>query len=616
MSCRCRYAASLGRAAADAALLSLSLLSAYALRFNFAIPDVHLRLLPSTLAFTVILELALLGALGCHRTIWRLFSAQDIPRLLIGLAVPSAVSLACRFLLGVHALRIYTPISVNLMNFALSLCALAGVRWLFRMAGDPRGAAPPESKSVAIAGTGPASLSIAYSLRNESPRQRRVVGFVGETEASVGSMIQGLPVLASIEGAATLPKDAALDEIIVPHGALGREGMRRLLDLARDGNARLRVAPGYSSILGGAAEGQRLRFADITDILKRGTVSAGDIASHRRFLEGRSVMVTGAGGSIGSEISRQALAAGARRLVLVERGELALFNISRELEALPHSTELVRHIADVGDRARMDRVVAAERPEIVFHAAAYKHVPLSEENVCEAVRNNVFGTICLAEACAAGGVGTFVLLSSDKAVEPSSAMGATKRVCEMAVMGMNGGATKFTAVRFGNVLGSTGSVVPIFKEQILRGGPVTVTHPDMERYFMTIPEAASLTLVAAAMAGERPGRAFVLDMGEPVKISALAEDMIRLAGKVPGRDVSIAYTGTRVGEKLSEVLISKGETTEETSNPHISCFKVAGAANAERLAAFLAALKAPVASGDDALAHSLLMSFAAKESYG
>ena len=612
---RGRHAANIGRAAIDAALLSLSLLCAYALRFNFAIPDSHLRLIPSTLAATVLLELAFLAALGCHRTIWRLFSAQDIPRLLLALAVPSAVMLACRAVFGGCAQRLYTPISVNLMNFALSLCAVAGVRWLFRTIADPRVAAPPESKCAVIAGTGPASLAIAYSLRNEVPPQRRVAGFIVESESSVGSNIQGLPVLAAIEGGANLPRDVRIDEIVVPQGAFGRSGMRRLLDLARSAGARMQVAPGYSSVLGAAAAESGLRFADITDVLKRGTVSAGDIASHRKFLEGRSVMVTGAGGSIGSEISRQALAAGASRLILVERGELALFNISGELESLPHSTAIVRHIADVGDRERMARIVAADRPEIVFHAAAYKHVALSEENVCEAVRNNVFGTIALAEVCAAAGVGTFVLLSSDKAVEPSSAMGATKRVCEIAVMGMNGGVTKFTAVRFGNVLGSTGSVVPIFREQILRGGPVTVTHPDMERFFMTIPEAASLTLVAAAMAGDKPGRAFVLDMGEPVRISDLAEDMIRLAGKVPGRDVAVVFTGAHQGEKLREILISRGETAEATANPHISCFQVAGAGDSARLAAFLGALKARVASGDDAAAHSLLMSFAAGESY-
>lgn len=351
------------------------------------------------------------------------------------------------------------------------------------------------------------------------------------------------------------------------------------------------------------------RGGDTSDILKRGEIPASTFAAHMKFVGGRRVLVTGAGGSIGSEIARQVLAAGPERLVLVERGELALFDISRELAASPNAAAVVRHLADIGDEPRMARILAEEKPDIVFHAAAYKHVPLMEENPCEAVVNNIFGTVALARQCATAGVGTFVLLSSDKAVEPSSVMGATKRVCELSIMAMNGGNTHFTAVRFGNVLGSTGSVVPVFREQIRRGGPVTVTHPDMERFFMTIPEAASLTLVAAAMAADRPGCAFVLDMGKPVRITELAENMIRFAGKIPGIDIKIAFTGVRPGEKLRERLTADCETPEPTGDGRISSFSIAPPRK-EALDALFAALRAAVEAGNGATARAALMAFA------
>ena len=482
-----RIWAFLATAAIDAVLLVFALLSAYALRFNFAIPPHHLAVMPMVFAFTIALELALLAVFDYRDSpSWRHIPGSDVPRLLAPLATASAVSLACRAVFGYSSIRFYAPISVNLMNLPVAICALAGVRWL-----------------------------------------RRIVAKRGD---------------------------------------------------------------------------------GITDILKRGEIPVSTFAAHRKFLEGRRILVTGAGGSIGSEIARQVLAAGPERLVLVERGELALFDISRELAASPNAVALRRHLADVGDGPRMSRILAAEKPDIVFHAAAYKHVPLMEENPCEAIGNNVFGTVSLARQCAAADVGTFVLLSSDKAVEPSSVMGATKRVCELALMSMNGGTTRFTAVRFGNVLGSTGSVVPVFREQIRRGGPVTVTHPDMERFFMTIPEAASLTLVAAAMAADRPGRAFVLDMGEPVKITELAENMIRLAGKIPGLDVKIAFTGVRPGEKMQERLTTDAETLEATGDNRISCFVIEPPAQGA-LDSLLATLRNAVDSGDVESARTALMAF-------
>ena len=597
-------------AAVDVVLALLSLLAAYALRFNFAIPDHHLLLLPFVAAFVVAVEFAALYAFGCFRTVWRFFSAVDVPRFIGASAASGALFLVSRIFFCNLEIKFYPPISVALANGVLFVCALCGARWLARLVSASAGRTAPSARRVAIVGAGEVGGAIAYALRHENPRTRVVVGFLDDSPEVAGALIQGVPVAGPVSRAASILRELAADEVIVAPGTLARKAMKELLAAAGAAGARLLAAPGYSRVLDEYASGRRLRDADITDILRRGGVTEEALASHRKFLAGRRVLVTGAGGSIGSEIARQALKAGVASLTLVERGEFALFSIGRELAAASGADAVRRYVADVGDDGRMRRILAAERPEIVFHAAAYKHVPLMEENVCEAVRNNVLATVSLARACAEGGVGEFVLLSSDKAVDPSSVMGATKRLCERALLSMGGG-TVFSAVRFGNVLGSTGSVVPIFRDQIERGGPVTVTHPDMTRYFMTIPEAVSLTLQAAAMGKSGSGRVFVLDMGEPVRIVELAEEMIRLAGKIPGEDIPIAFVGVRPGEKLAETLVGADEAIVPTDHPQIGGVAVerppAGA-----LDDALDRLRAAVGAGDDKSARDILFSFCAR----
>lgn len=599
----------------DAVVLAFSLLVAYALRFNFAIPDHHVKLLGYVFPFTILLELMLLWVWGCNRAVWQWFSAADLPPLLSALASSTFVSLACRFFFSNAEVRFYAPISVSFMNLAIAICGLTGVRWFRRIAFDAALSVGDKIKRVVVVGTGAGSLSLAYALRHGVAGDRKIIGFLAIEGESAGRTIQGLPVYASLD-------NVAVDEVIATQGILDRDGMSHLLIKAHSAGATLAMAPNYVKSIDDTEDAApaALRDADITDILKRGTITDEVFAEHRRFLKGRRVLVTGAGGSIGSEIARQSLAAGVEKLILLEQGELALFEISRELAASRHSGAVVRYIADIGDESRIAMILAKERPNIVFHAAAYKHVPLMEENVCEAIENNIFGTWTLANQCLKSEVGTFVLLSSDKAVEPSSVMGATKRFCELAIASLNvsvsGQAQKtstrqstcFTAVRFGNVLGSTGSVVPVFRDQIMRGGPVTITHPEMERYFMTIPEAASLTLAAASMSTEYPGCAFVLEMGAPVKITALAEEMIRLAGKVPGIDVKITYTGIRPGEKLSESLISSEEQLESTENTQIHRFLLAPPSLNE-LAEIISQLKGCVVSCDDDSAKKALFGF-------
>ena len=320
-------------------------------------------------------------------------------------------------------------------------------------------------------------------------------------------------------------------------------------------------------------------------------------------------MVTGAGGSIGSEISRQVLAAGPESLILVERSENALFNVCRSLDTVkPGAAAVHACVADITDEARMRSLFKRYRPEIVIHAAAHKHVPMMEGNVCEAISNNVLGTLFLGRLSCESGVSRFVLLSTDKAVHPSSVMGATKRLCEILLRNLNSkSATIFSAVRFGNVLGASGSVVPIFREQIQSGGPVTVTHPDMTRYFMTIPEAVHLTLEAASFA--KGGEVFILDMGDPVRIVDLAEDMIRLSGRIPDSDIAITFTGIRPGEKLAEELALAGENVVPTAHPQISCGSLILKDDAAT-ARFEKSLREAIAGGDDVFAREMLMSIA------
>ncbi len=599
-------------ALADVALLCVSIAVAYALRFNFSVPEQHVALLPYVVPFTLAVELVLMAAFGCFKTVWRFFSAVDMPRFLCAACVSSAIFLVCRCAFPSVAIRFYPPISVNLMNLVLSVALLAGVRWFCRTLAESGRSGAEGAKRVVIAGANPVGGAIAYALRHENPVSRLVAGFIDDSPDVAGTIIQGVPVLGKTADAPRLLGEYGVDEVIVSPGGLSREKMQGLFSAATAAGARLLVAPEYSSVLDGRAAGGKLRGADITDLLRRREISLAGSEAHGAFLAGRRVMVTGAGGSIGSEIVRQSLRAGVASLVLVERCEFALFTIAHELETAPGAENVRKYVADVADEARMRCIMEKEKPEIVFHAAAYKHVPLMEENVCEAVRNNVVGTVRLARLCAATGVGNFVLLSSDKAVKPASVMGATKRLCEFVLQDLNArGGTSFSAVRFGNVLGSTGSVVPVFREQIERGGPVTVTHPEMTRYFMTIPEAVSLTIEAAAMGAEMRGRIYVLDMGEPVRITELAEKMIRLAGRRPGEDVAIAFVGVRPGEKMHEQLVAEGEKIGPTRHPQIKCCEmtpVDGAALAEVLVKFDGA----IAACDDELARKLLMDFAGR----
>jgi FlaA1/EpsC-like NDP-sugar epimerase len=350
-----------------------------------------------------------------------------------------------------------------------------------------------------------------------------------------------------------------------------RAQIRRVVDLCQGVNLRFKTLPALADLIVGRTQVQQIRDVDINDLLGRVPVTL-DEHEIAKFIEARVVMVTGAGGSIGSEMCRQIAQFKPKRLVLVEQAEQHLFDIDRELKANFPEIDIVPYIADIGDVQRIDHLFATERPTAVLHAAAHKHVPMMEHNPGEAVKNNIHGTRVIADAAIAHGCEKFVMISSDKAVNPTSIMGCTKRVAEMYIQGLDERAdTQFVSVRFGNVLGSSGSAIPIFKEQIAKGGPVTVTHPDMVRYFMTIPEAAQLVLQAASMG--RGGEIFVLDMGEPVRIVDLARDLITLSGFRPEEDIEITFVGIRPGEKLFEELAIEGEDVSRTAHPKIGIWQ-------------------------------------------
>ena len=349
--------------------------------------------------------------------------------------------------------------------------------------------------------------------------------------------------------------------------SVSRSQIRRIVELCREAQLETNIIPGLFEIVGGRVDIAEIRPVDVEDLLGRDPVQL-DVSSLRELLTGRTVLITGAGGSIGSELARQAAKFAPGRLVLLERSEPALFAIHRELELAHPDLPVRAAIGDVCDRARVRLLFQKHRPDVVVHAAAHKHVPMMEEHPGEAVKNNIGGTRVVADAAAAADVRHFVLVSTDKAVNPTSVMGATKRLTERYVQHLaQKTGRRFVSVRFGNVLGSAGSVVPIFEEQVRQGGPVTVTHPEMVRYFMTIPEAAGLVLQSAAIG--RAGEILVLDMGEPVRIAELAENVIRLSGFEPGRDIEIVYSGLRPGEKLFEELSQASENAEKTRHPKI-----------------------------------------------
>ena len=462
--------------------------------------------------------------------------------------------------------------SVFSLDLAATIALVSAARILVRFYYEdiqPHRAVNPRRALICGAGdTGEAVLRELLRM----PRERFLcVGFLDDDAPQLHGRIHDVEILGRTSQIGEICKKFEVEEVLIALPKAAPREIRGLVEQCEGTGVLFRTMPAVSDVIEGRVQVSRIRNVDIADLLGREPVEL-DAEQIGRQLRGKRVLVTGAGGSIGSEMCRQIAEFGPKRLVLLEQAENNLFEIDRELRAAHTGLDVVPYVADITDRARIGAIFDQERPTAVFHAAAHKHVPMMEINPGEAVKNNIGGTIVVADTCLVTGVEKMVMISTDKAVNPTSIMGCTKRVAEMYVQGLTGGGvTQFVTVRFGNVLGSSGSVVPIFRDQIACGGPVTVTHADMTRYFMTIPEAAQLVLQAGTMG--RGGEIYMLHMGEPVRIIDLARDMITLSGLRPDIDIEIVFSGKRPGEKLFEELLSVGEDIGDTSHPKIMIWK-------------------------------------------
>ncbi len=500
---------------------------------------------------------------GLYKGLWRFASVADLMNIFkasfIGL-VAIVVALAYKRFDGV-------PLSV-LVIYPFALSALLGTpRLLYRAWKDHQSLQNNASaQRVLILGAGQAAEALVRDLRRSGNYQP--VGFLDDAPHLRGAKLQGLPILGTLDDAAVVARETAAKLLVIAIPTLDAIGMQRVVGICESTGVPFRTVPKLHDILEGHSLPGELKEVAIEDLLGRKPIMP-DWTLIRGWLGGRTVLITGAGGSIGSELCRQCARHGAGRLMLIEISEFLLLKIHGELKRSFPDLQVDCVLGDCGDPALVQHALKQSRPDAVFHAAAYKQVPLLESQLRAAVKNNILATETVARSCAEAGVASVVFISTDKAVEPANALGATKRYAEMICQALDqkASATRFVAVRFGNVLDSAGSVVPLFREQILRGGPVTVTDPEVSRFFMTIPEACQLILQAAASASR--GAVYTLDMGEPVPIRVLAEQMIRLAGKQPGRDISIIYTGLRPGEKLHETLFYPDEDYRPTAHPKI-----------------------------------------------
>lgn len=548
----------------DLIATALMWLAAYWIRFNFEIPAELFASSWNALAWVIFVYAIIYLKYGLYRGIWRYASIGDLRRLLIAVGLGAVITAGIVYMIQAPGI----PRSILLLHPILLLLAMGGSRFLYRAWKDGHlfSRNSHDGQMVLVLGAGDAAAMLFKELSRSSAW--RVAGLLDDDISKHGRRLADVPILGPLESVSAHASRLGVTHAIIAMPSSSAAQRRRAAELAGAAGLAVLTVPAMADVLSGKVSVSQVRKVELEDLLGRDPIQLDDEGLHR-LLTGRCVLVTGAGGSIGSELCRQIAHYAPSRLVFFEQSEFALYRIEQEFAAHFPDIDIACVVGDVKDEASLAAAFAAHRPEVVFHAAAYKHVPLMEkENAWQAVRNNVLGTWCVARVSIKAGVDKFVMVSTDKAVNPTNVMGATKRLAEIICQTFQSESpnTHFVTVRFGNVLGSSGSVIPRFREQITRGGPVTVTHPDIIRYFMLIPEAAQLVLQAGLMG--QGGEIFVLDMGEPVKIVDLARDMIRLSGYTE-EEIRIVFTGLRPGEKLFEELLADGEHTLPTPHPKL-----------------------------------------------
>lgn len=550
----------------DMLLIAAAFTAAFLLRFDFKIPIEFLTLYRQGLVVVLLTKPLVFLLSGLYRNIWRYASLQDGIEILKVVTVSSIIT---AFL--VFYLRHFAPYprSIFILDWFLLLALIAASRLVWRVYREtvimPRRLG--KGRNTLIIGAGEAGSMLLKEMRRQEGSSFNVIGFVDDDPQKTGMRLHGLPVLGRSSQLAELIDRYSIEDVIIAIPSAGSSLLRDIIKACEHCKVRFKTLPAIQDIIEGKVSVSQIKDVEIEDLLGREPVVLHE-SSIRHYLTGKRVLVTGAAGSIGSEICRQVAKFNPSKLILLDSAETPLYHVEMELSERHPELRLIPILADIRQGHRLEFVFETFLPEVVFHAAAYKHVPMMEYNPVEAVTNNILGTRTLAEKAHAFGVANFVMISTDKAVNPTNVMGASKRAAELFVQALSRTSrTNFTTVRFGNVLGSNGSVIPLFKEQIRNGGPVTVTHPEVIRYFMTIPEAAQLVLQAGC-AGSG-GEIFVLDMGEPVRIVELAEELIRLSGFTPYEDIEIAFTGLRPGEKLYEELLIAGEGIKPTQHHKI-----------------------------------------------
>ncbi|HEY7148195.1 MAG TPA: nucleoside-diphosphate sugar epimerase/dehydratase [Gaiellaceae bacterium] len=560
--------------AADAALVAVAWLLAFQLRFDSfgKIPPFYEQLVNwRTVLLVVAIKLVVFTLFGFYNRWWRYVSTRDMWGAAQGVTVASlAASLIVYFFPPADTARL--PRGIAILDWLILLALIAGSRLLARTIFERPGAASlvARGKEVVIVGAGDAAQLVIREMQKSRALGYTPIGVVDDDPRKKNLRLHGVRVLGTTDELPHILRDNKPDELLIAIPSASGDVRQKVVEHARDAQVPVKTLPGlYELISGDTNLAAQIRPVQVEDILGREPVEV-DFDAISDYLQGETVLVSGAGGSIGSELCRQVARAGASRLILVDQAETALFNIERELVDERSFPAAIPVIADVGNREKLRQVFDRYRPGVVFHAAAYKHVPMMEANPLEGVRNNVLATKTIAEVAVEFGAGRFVLVSTDKALIAQAVYGQSKALCEWIVEAYGQRediSTRFVAVRFGNVLDSSGSVIQIFKRQIAKGGPVTVTHPDMTRYFMTTPEAISLVIQAGSIGGR--GEIFVLDMGEPVSILELAQSMIRLSGKEPDREIPIEFIGVRAGEKMHEELWGEDEVVGETEHAKI-----------------------------------------------